>query len=573
MKVLFSALHHAYFRNFESVVRELAARGHAVHLTADEGEKLGGHGLAERLAEEYAGQITWGFSPSLEDELYFDAARKLRLGLDYARVLQPLYLSAPKLRTRARERAPRIARWLTRTPLVGPAGAVRTLKHVERMLPVSPATLEYLRAAAPDVVVLASLTYSRSQQLDMLKAARVLGIPVAAAIMSWDHLSSKALLHIEPDMVLLWNDVQAREAIEMHGLSADRIVRTGAQCYDQWFTRQPHRSREAFCAAMGLRADRPFALWVCSTFTPQPSLPEPALVRQWIEALRASSDPGLRELGVLVRPHPERLYEWDGIDVSRYPNVGFHGRNPIDVDAKNDYFDSLSHSTAVVGLVTSAFLEAAIVGRPVLALTLPPYRMHQQEMAHFRYLTDVEGGLLRTASEMPEHFRQLAESVAEGGARDQRNTRFLRAFVRPSGLDVAATPPFADALERLAREGAKIDPPLPSRVWLQPMVAVVAARHRTRLGRWLLSDSRDELLAIDRQQREQRRDEKEHAKADRERQQAEDRDQRLRSKEQMRRQKEERRRRRELTKSWLHLRSVTKKGVIRTLLKVRDSVR
>ena len=27
MNVLFAALHHAYFRNFESVIRELAARG------------------------------------------------------------------------------------------------------------------------------------------------------------------------------------------------------------------------------------------------------------------------------------------------------------------------------------------------------------------------------------------------------------------------------------------------------------------------------------------------------------------------------------------------------------------
>ena len=56
--------------------------------------------------------------------------------------------------------------------------------------------VEYLRRHAPDVVVLTSLTYSRSQQLDVLKAARQLDIPVAAAVMSWDHLSSKALLHI-----------------------------------------------------------------------------------------------------------------------------------------------------------------------------------------------------------------------------------------------------------------------------------------------------------------------------------------------------------------------------------------
>ena len=58
MKVLFAALHLAYFRNFESVIRELAARGHQVHLAGDEPEAMGGQALAERLAAEHAG-ITW----------------------------------------------------------------------------------------------------------------------------------------------------------------------------------------------------------------------------------------------------------------------------------------------------------------------------------------------------------------------------------------------------------------------------------------------------------------------------------------------------------------------------------
>ena len=107
-----------------------------------------------------------------------------------------------------------------------------------------------------------------------MKAARALGIPVAAAILSWDHLSSKALVHIVPDTVIVWNAIQRREASEMHGVAEDQVVLTGAQCYDQWFTRQPERSRAEFCRAMGLRPDRPFALWVHSALTPTPDPPE-----------------------------------------------------------------------------------------------------------------------------------------------------------------------------------------------------------------------------------------------------------------------------------------------------------
>jgi hypothetical protein len=498
MKVLFAALHLAYYRNFESAIRELASRGHHIHLAGDEPEAMGGRELAERLAAEHEGRITWDHVPALDDEPWFDAARRMRVALDWVRVLDTRY--PQKLRIRAEERTARIVRWAARVPVVGPPATLAALKAFERITPPSEAMVEYLRRHAPDVVVLTSLTYSRSQQLDVLKAARALRIPVAAAIMSWDHLSSKALVHVVPDMVIAWNEVQKREAVEMHGVPADRVVLTGAQCYDQWFVRKPARSREEFCRAIGLCADRPFVLWVHSALSPTPEPPEPVLVRRWLEALRGSANPALRELGVLVRPHPERLKEWTGVSLDGFTNVAFHGRNPIDPESKDDYFDSLYYSSAVVGLVTSAFLEAAIVGRPVLTFTLPEYRMHQEEMIHFRYLMEVEGGLLHTAPDLTAHFAQLSAALALDGERDDRNKRFLTAFVRPAGLGTPATPAFADAIERLWHGGTGPDPSLESAAWLRPLVLPLASWSRIGFGRWLMNDMRaDEWDARDEQ--------------------------------------------------------------------------
>jgi hypothetical protein len=489
MRVLFSALHLAYFRNFESVIRALAEGGHHVHLTADEPEGMGGQDLAERLAAAYP-TVTWGLLPALDREPWYDAARKLRVGLDYVRALEPRYARSPKLRLRAKARTPRLVRWTSRVPVIGVPLTRAALTRAERLMPRAAALEEYLAAQAPDVVVLMSLTYSRSQQLDVLKAARALRLPVAAAIMSWDHLSSKALLHMTPDRILVWNEVQRQEAADMHGLDAARVVVTGAQCYDQWFTRTPSRSREEFCAAMGLRADRPFALWVHSALSPAPEPPEPVLVTRWIQALRNSSDPALRELGVLVRPHPERMKEWNGVRLDQFENVAFHGRNPIDADAKRDYFESLYYSGVVIGLVTSAFLEAAIVGRPVLTFELPEYRLHQEEMLHFQYLRTVAGGLVQSATDIDGHLRQLSDAIALGGARDERNRRFLDAFIRPAGLDTPATPAFVAAIEGLHRAGTTPDPSLDRYRWLRPAVAAVATRAQAGFARWLLLDER-----------------------------------------------------------------------------------
>jgi hypothetical protein len=294
--------------------------------------------------------------------------------------------------------------------------------------------------------------------------------------------------------MLVWNEVQKNEAVEMHGIRSDSVSVTGAQCYDQWFERRPDRSREEFCRAVGLDPSRPIVLYVCSAMSPVPEPVEPVFVKRWIEAMRSSGDSTLRTAGVLVRPHPERVREWSGVSLEGLENVVVHGRTPIDSDAKADYFDSLFYSSAVVGLCTSVFLEAAIVGRPVLTLLLPEYRMHQDGMAHFRYLLNVEGGLLHTAPDVPAHLTQLAEAVRATGERDARNRRFVTAFVRPYGLDAPATPRFVAAVEALAHAGQReqLDaPPAWARAWVTRMA--VTARHG--VGAWLLMDRLDEARA------------------------------------------------------------------------------
>ena len=109
MKVAFSMLHFALVRNFESVVRALAERGHHVHLSADEPEALGGQEAVTRLAAEYP-TITWDFAPSFDDEPWHHAVSRLRIALDLVRFSGPAYAGSPQLRRRYAERAPRLVR-------------------------------------------------------------------------------------------------------------------------------------------------------------------------------------------------------------------------------------------------------------------------------------------------------------------------------------------------------------------------------------------------------------------------------------------------------------------------------
>ena len=249
-----------------------------------------------------------------------------------------MYASAPRMTAWAQ------ARW-------GTDEAARRLGSVEAAIEPSQAVCSYVAGHAPDLVVVTPLIELGSPQLDYLRAARLLGIPTALAVWSWDHLTSKALIRVRPDRVLVWNQTQKREAVDLHGVPPAQVVVTGAQCFDQWFDRQPSRDREAFCQRAGLAGTRPFALYVCSSLF-KGSLPEPSFVRQWIAALRRHPDPAVANLPLLVRPHPQRLAEWHGIDLpAEFPGVTVFGSTPLDVEARADYFDSMYHAAAVVGLL------------------------------------------------------------------------------------------------------------------------------------------------------------------------------------------------------------------------------
>ena len=106
--------------------------------------------------------------------------------------------------------------------------------------------------------------------------------------------------------------------------------------------------------------------------------------------------------------------------------------------------------TRLVGITTSAFLEAAIVDRPVFTILAPEFRDNQEGTFHFHHLLDVGEGFLNVSRSIEEHVTQLAGMLAGGPVR--ANRPFVEQFIRPRGVAVAATPVFADAVEALARE-------------------------------------------------------------------------------------------------------------------------
>jgi hypothetical protein len=476
-RLLFFLNYPGYLRYFDRTIAELADRGYEVLLVFDrpemqkEGlEAISGLGDRVRVIDRaQRRRDVWG-----------PVARGLRVSGDYARYLQPRFRDAHHLRDRRRKGLTLPYAWgfLSRLPILPAPLAdflLSALLLLERAVPSSTAVERFIAEHDPDAVIVTPLVSGASPQTDVVKSARALGIPVAVCVASWDHLTTKGVMRVVPDRVLVWNSTQAGEARELHRVPAERIALTGAQPFDRWFERRPSTSRAEFCAKVGLPDERPYLLFVGSTAGISRPDDEYLFVRRWIQTLRESGDPRLSGAGILIRPHPYNPGGWANADTSDLGPVAVWprtGANPVNDDDRADYFDSMYHAAAVVGINTSAMIETAIVGRPVHTIRTSEFAHSQAGTLHFHYLLPENGGFLRVATSLDAHARQLAESLADPERAAAELSRFVSHFVRPHGLDRPCVPIVADELERLARSERHAPETVPA--WLLPLTAMLA---------------------------------------------------------------------------------------------------
>ena len=478
-RILFVMLHPGFVRYYEGALRGLAAAGHDVHVAFEVSRaKLGEDATAARLAT-WSPRLTCGPAPERAQsvrafllrgdrtatrtgetpgrvsaaEAWESLATTVRLLTDYLHFFEPAFAGAEGLRSRAEKRLPRIYPPFVRAAAragPGPRAALAAgLRTFERLIPTEPGVDAFLRQQDPDLLLVTPLVELGSQQVDYVKAARRLGIRSVLCVASWDNLTSKGLMRVVPDHVVVWNDAQRIEAVDLHGARPEQVQVTGAQPFDRWFGARPSRDREAFCREAGLDASRPFVLYVGSSSFIAPD--EVPFVERWLSRLARSSDPRIAGIGVLVRPHPANARQWRRFDTASFPNVALWppiGTDPNAPDFHRDYYDSLWHSTAVVGINTSAQIEAAIVGRPVLTIRVPEFAHSQEGTLHFRYLVDQ--GPVSVAASFDAHLSQLAECLDGMPPQlEARRAAFVRRFVRPMGLNTAAAPVFVERITAL----------------------------------------------------------------------------------------------------------------------------
>ena len=464
LEVLFIMPRLSFLRFFQSTLDLMIERGFNVRLMLESPRRDSTEQQWLADAEKRPNFVCETLNHFRSDPLR-DRRIALRVGMEYVRRMGPAYSNRVAGLPRARlSRAPAVVRHLAKMPLLRTPRGLRALytvlAAVDRTLPSSVDAVAYVERVHPDVIAVCDKGHPGSLSSAYVKAAQERGIPTALCVASWDNLTNRQRTRVAPHALLVWNDRQRQEAIDFHGIPAARVAITGAPRFDEWFSWKA-RARGDFLPRVGLDPSKPVILWIGGALN-HSEITEAEYVSTWITAVRSSNDPILREAGVLVRPHPERLSEWSQADYSAFSNVAVWPREgmtfPIDQESKADYYDSIFHAGAVVGINSSAMIEASIVGRPVLTLLVPEFHDSQRATFHFAYLVESEGGPVQVAQSMEEHLTDLSAAIAgQDAGTSERAERFVADFVRPQGLERPATQIFVETLESLAQAPVQPD--------------------------------------------------------------------------------------------------------------------
>jgi hypothetical protein len=451
VKIIFVTHIFAQTRHFHTVFEELIARGHRVKVLGLHKPEIWPAALTPPKHAISIEGLEFGLTARPRRGFWGRYAPLIRASRNMLLYAHEEMQTATVFRRRAESFAdPYLNRF---TPRRGTPNArlVRFYRVAEAATPADSQVMKQIKREAPDIVMCSPLIFNEHISMtEYVKAARRLGIPAVFPVFSWDNLTTKGVMHDLPDRVYVWNDDQRREVVELHGYPPERVEVFGAWRFDDFRDFEPRFTYEEFCKRHQFDPAAPTILYIGSS--PIVAATEHEFVANWIDAVRNAGDPTLSGANILIRPHPRNeLAWWDAGLATAQQRIAIQRMDELSLFETRDLYEALHHSHAVVGLVTSAMLEAALLKKPVHTIITRDAGEGQEGTVHFKYLTTAGGGLLYVARSLPEHADLIAPHLArERGAPDPKAERFAAAFIEPPGEGPTATERFADAVEKLA---------------------------------------------------------------------------------------------------------------------------
>lgn len=202
----------------------------------------------------------------------------------------------------------------------------------------------------------------------LLQEAKKAGIKAIGMVRSWDNLTTKGMLRIIPDRLVVHNEIIKKEAMRYSYVPAENISVIGIPHYDR-YARGPTKTKEEFFRAYNFDVNKKLIIVgpVGNRY-----IHENQTDRYALEILSEL------DLNILVRIPPCDVVNYDGFS-SRKAKVAFDqagfsswkgGRklNEISRDDEDRLINSLHWSDLVVSHLSTMCIDAAFFDKPIIVI-------------------------------------------------------------------------------------------------------------------------------------------------------------------------------------------------------------
>jgi hypothetical protein len=263
-----------------------------------------------------------------------------------------------------------------------------------------------------DAVVVSPLTPIGSEQAAISLAVKQSGKKLIYGIYSWDNLTNKGMIRPEPDLALVWNNLQKEELLLFHKIKSEIIVVGGSPGYEKIIKDSQNKAMKK--SVVNNLYDDPIlhVLWLGSSGFISNGNNETRAFMEMYEGLERTAG----RYSYTVRPHPQNEKIWEFIDKLKTKKINVNPKNgeiPAQSSSYSVYINQLTNADIVIGINTSAMLEALILGKQVVAYSPVEIEQSQFGTLHFNQLPtlNLENFTVCTnTSELINHLKLIRES-------------------------------------------------------------------------------------------------------------------------------------------------------------------
>ena len=300
------------------------------------------------------------------------------------------------------------------------------IRFLDGFVALDPGVVKILERYRPDLVIVPDIVFPPDRIF--LRAAKRKKFFVLGTIRAWDNLTSKGVIQLLPDKLIVHTHIMKELAVRLAGMPEEYIYVSGIPHYDIFF-KPPLKSREKFLKMLGIPPERKIVL--AAPFLYSHTSSSLKIINELTSAIDDGRLP--KDTQILVRYRPgtppidEKLFRpSQNLTITKPCSQYFPVRN-IQMSTKDWEFspedfellmNSLYWSDVTINTMSTLSIDAAVFDKPVINVRFdadpqtPPKHSVSVLLKHDHYKSiEASGGVKRVwnMGELVEAVRRYLE--------------------------------------------------------------------------------------------------------------------------------------------------------------------